>query len=328
MGFKVAGSGSALPNRVVPNDAMEAELGLEPGWIQSRTGVHSRRMAGPSESSGSLGVAAARIALERAGSPSVDIVLCATFTPDYGMCPMAPGIATACGIRSALAFDFNAACCGSVVGIMMAIGAIESRLASRVLLVCSDTTTRFLRDDDADTRSVFGDGAAALVIADADVGEPGSMRVDARVWGSDGCGAGWFRLENEGSVPRATPGRERTGGVVMNGRALFKFAVTRGVALVNELCNRAKLRPEDVDWVLVHEANARIVDGIVAGSRIPVDRWTRRIHETGNLAGTSVAYLLADRIARGGFGKGQHVLLGAFGAGVSWAGLALTVVGP
>src|SRR5215813_12174108 len=184
--FRIAGFGSAYPSGTLTNGDLAGHLGVDVDWIESRCGIQSRFVAGPGETTHSLAVAAAAQAMEGAGAPRPDCLICATFTPEYQLCPSAPSIASSLGLGPIAAFDLNAACSGGAVGLVTAMSLIAAGTFERILLVASDTTTRRLAPDDARTRILFGDGAAALVIeSDPESG------IWLRSWvvGSDGAGA-------------------------------------------------------------------------------------------------------------------------------------------
>src|ERR1035441_10669358 len=162
--FRVAGYAQAFPSTVLKNSELALQLGVDPEWIRARCGVQSRYVSGPGETTTTLEVRAARQALANAPSFRPDCLVCATFTPDYPLCPCGPDIAHALELGPIPAFDLNAACSGGVLGLITALHCITGGTAERVLLVASDTVTHRLADDDAQTRILFGDGAAAFLI--------------------------------------------------------------------------------------------------------------------------------------------------------------------
>ena len=306
--FRIAGFGSAYPSTTLTNRELADRFGVDPEWIESRCGIQSRQVAGEGETTQSLAVAAARQALAARSSWRPDCLICATFTPEYGLCPTAPGIAQSLGLGPIAAFDLNAACSGGAVGLLTALSFLAAGTFERILLVASDTTTRHLAADDAHTRILFGDGAAALLL------ESDPRRgIALRSWvaGSDGTGATMFHVPNGVST------------VSMRGRELFRFATEKGSDALREACSLAGLSAGDVDCVVVHQANLRIVKRLQERTAIAPEKWLVNIGRVGNTAAASVLLTLADLFQSGVPRDGTRILLGAFGAGLTWCAAVL-----
>src|SRR5262249_36195123 len=224
--FRIAGFGSAYPSGILTNGDLAGHFGVNIDWIESRCGIQSRRVAGPGDTTHSLAVAAAAQALAGASPLRPDCLICATFTPEYPLCPSAPAIASSLGLGPIAAFDLNAACSGGAIGLLTALSLIAAGTFERVLLGATDTTTRHLAADDARTRILFGDGAAALLLE----GDP-MCGISLRSWvvGSDGAGAALFHV----------PCGEST--VSMQGRELFRFASQKGGEMLRAACSLAGL---------------------------------------------------------------------------------------
>jgi 3-oxoacyl-[acyl-carrier-protein] synthase-3 len=250
-----------------------------------------------------LAVAAADQALAPVSSWRPDCLICATFTPEYQLCPTAPAIARSLGLGPIAAFDINAACSGGALGLLTALSLLAAGTFERVLLVASDTTTRHLAKDDARTRILFGDGAAALLIE-----KDASSGIALRSWiaGSDGSGANLFHIPNGKSA------------VSMHGRDLFRFASQTGSNMLHEACSLAGLSTSDVDYVLIHQANLRIVECLQERTTIPRRKWLVNIGGVGNTAAASVLLAFADLLHNVVPDDGERILLGAFGAGLTW----------
>ncbi|HVN02981.1 MAG TPA: ketoacyl-ACP synthase III [Bryobacteraceae bacterium] len=316
--FRIAGHAQAFPSITLKNSELATELGVDPEWIQARCGVLSRHISGPGETTTTLGVRAARLALSRAPWFQPDLLVCATFTPDYPLCPCGPSIAHALELGPVPAFDLNAACSGGVLGLLTALSFIAAGTAQRVLLVAADTVTHHLADDDAQTRILFGDGAAAFLIESC----PQGIALRSWVMGSDGSGAKLFHVPHGGSAaPWQAPGNgdPRAATVSMQGRPLFRFASQRGTEMLLETCAKAGIRPEDLDWVLVHQANTRIVEQLQERSGIAPEKWIVNMMGIGNTCSASVLLALGDLLERKVTRPGDHVLLAGFGAGLTWA---------
>lgn len=317
--FRVAGFAQAFPSTVLKNRELATQLGVDPEWIRARCGVHSRYVAGPGETTTTLAVRAARQALWNTPSFHPDCLICATFTPDYPLCPCAPAIAHALELGSVPAFDINGACSGGVLGLITALSFIAAGTAQRVLLIASDTVTRHLAEDDAQTRIIFGDGAAAFLIeACPDKG----ISLSSWVMGSDGAGAKLFHVPHGGSAaPWQAPGNgdPRAATVAMQGRPLFRFASQRGTEMLIQTCEKAGVQPDDLDWVLVHQANIRIVEQLQERTGIPPEKWIVNMVGIGNTCSASVLLALADLLEKNLAQPGDRVLLAGFGAGLTWA---------
>jgi 3-oxoacyl-[acyl-carrier-protein] synthase III len=321
--FRVAGFAQAFPSTALKNRELAAQLGVDPEWIRARCGVHSRYVSGPGETTSVLGVRAARQALWSTPSFKPDCLICATFTPDHPLCPTAPTIAHALDLGPIPAFDLNAACSGGVLGLITALSFLAAGTVQRILLIASDTVTRHLAEDDAQTRILFGDGAAAFLI-EACPGTGISLR--AWVMGSDGAGAKLFHVPHGGSAaPWQAPGNgdPRAATVSMQGRPLFRFASQRGTEMLLETCTQAGIQPDDLDWVLVHQANIRIVEQLQERTGIAPEKWIVNMVGIGNTCSASVLLALAELLERKIAAPGDHVLLAGFGAGLTWAAALL-----
>lgn len=306
--FRIAGFGTAYPSGVLTNRDLARQLGVDIEWIESRCGIQSRCVAGLDETTHSLAVAASAQALSAAPSFQPDCLICTTFTPEYRLCPVAPSIASSLALGSIAAFDVNAACSGGVVGLLMALSFVAAGTFERILLVASDTTTTHLAEDDARTRILFGDGAAALLLE----GDP-SHGIALRSWvaGSDGRGARLFHI----------PRDENT--VSMQGRELFRFASQKGSEMLGAACSRAGLSAGEIDCVLIHQANLRIIECLQQRTGIAPDRWLVNIGGIGNTAAASVLLALVELLSTRPPADGARVLLGAFGAGLTWCAAVL-----
>lgn len=326
--FQLRGYGVALPDDRLDNARLGLELGVDPDSIEQRTGILERRIAGDDDTASSLGAAAARAALKHAGLDplEIDLVLLSTYTPDRWLCPTGPELAYKLGATRAGAFDLNGACSGGVTAVLTATSLVESGAFRNVLVVTSDLTTRYVRADDPKTRLIFGDGAAAMIVSSA--AGTADWTVLASSCGADGSGASLFAVESEVSR-RGINGwtSHEVPSVHMNGRAIFRFGVEQGGIVLRELMDRANLAPEQVDWVIPHQANLRIIQSLMERSGIDADRWVINIRAYGNTASASVPIALAELLGSGRVKSGDIVLLVAFGAGLTWSGLALQAGG-
>lgn len=320
--FRIAGCGAALPSVALTNETLAGELGVEEDWILARCGIEQRYQSNLEETTLSLAVSAARKALEFDPSPHPDLLLCATFTPEYLLCPTAPAIAKELGLPPIGAFDINAACSGAAIGFLTSINFLATGFARRVLLVCSDTPTKYLKQTDRNTRILMGDGAAAIVLETNDTCQ---SHILSWLWGSDGSGNKMFHLPGGGSAlpPASLTDTENELSVAMDGRSLFRFAVEQGSSAIASLIEKAKLTVGEVDWVIVHQANQRIIQALIDRSGIAKERWVSNICGVGNTVAASIPLALAHGMEQGLFQQGDRVLVLGFGAGLTWAGFLM-----
>jgi 3-oxoacyl-[acyl-carrier-protein] synthase III len=309
----ITAMGHAFPRSRASNEQLAAELDLDTEWIRQRCGIDSRFVSSSDETTVSLGSTAAAQALEKS-SIIPDLLICSTCTPSLAYCPIAPSIASNVGLGGIGAFDINAACSGGIVGLITAAGYLLSGCASCVLLVCSDTMTKHLSRIDHSTRILFGDGAAALLVQR---GAQTGFQMLSWIMGSDGGGASWF------GAAASCSRTNKYSPVQMDGRQMFRFATERGVLLINELCDRANVSMAQISRVVVHQANARITAALQRSLPIPKDRWAESLKERGNTTSASAPLCLIDCLRGDSLRNGDLVLVAAFGAGLTWAGILL-----
>ena len=312
---KIIGLGKALPSRVVLNSEIETRLGLKEGWIESRTGIRERRVASPEDSASSLGLEAARRALESSGTDpaGIDTVIVATCTPDYVFPPCATIIQNALGIpTSAGAFDLSAACSGFVYALAVAAGLASAGTARKILIVGVDLLTRHLNLDDPVTAPLFGDGAGAVVLEADENAAP--IRFEM---GSDGSGAEQVIVPGSGSRLASEPGPDAGGPLAcirMTGRDVYRNAVRTMTA------QGSRLGAEGFDLLVAHQANRRILDECAAQLGIDSEKVFINIEKYGNTSAGSVPIALCEAWEQGRLGPGDRLLLLAFGAGFTWGG--------
>lgn len=314
--IRISSSGTALPKTRLTNESLAAELGVTSEWIYARCGVRNRVTSSVEETTISLGTRAARNTMVSCHS-TPDLLICCTCTPAYLYCPIAPSIGAQLGIPNIGAFDLNAACTGGLVGMITAMSYLMSGFANTILLVCVDTMTKHLSPEDQNTRILFGDGAAALILERGD--HALGSKVLSFIMGSDGRGAKFFGAESR--LPDATV--EGMPPVQMDGKALFRFAVEQGETLLNQLCSSAGIPPQHVDRVVIHQSNARITRCLQQRIPIPEDRWVLTLEQNGNLTSVSVILSLIESLERNDLREGGYLMIAAFGAGLTWAGLLL-----
>lgn len=296
-GFRITGWGTALPDKTVTNADLEGWLDTEDAWIRERTGIAERRVG---DSTTELAVAAGREALERSPGP-VDLVLVATITPDQITPATASYVQDALGLEDCGAFDLAAACSGFVYGLVTARGLLATGMR-RILLVGVDTLSRITDWDDRRTAIIFADGAGAVVLEATD-GDDNLLGYDL---GSDGASEGILRADLGGYLR-------------MDGKEVFRRAVDAMVGSCGRTLERAGRTTADVDLVVPHQANARIIEAGLDGLGIARDKASMVIETVGNTSAASVPLALAAALDQGRVHEGDDVLFVGFGAGMAWA---------
>jgi len=313
-----AGWGHSVPDRIVPNAEIEAEMGLAPGWIASRTGIEARRYAAPHEALSDLARPAGRMALDRAGIAPRDVglLLLATSTPDHTLPPTAPLVAHQLGL-SAGAVDLAGACAGFLYA--LTLGAAHVRMTGRaVLVIGANILSRRINPAEAASRVLFADAASAVLLAPSPDPALGLLAADL---GSDGAGYDLIQIPAGGSRRPWTPDTpvEETRMAMPEGRAVFQAAVEGMAASGQAALAEAGLTPDDVTLWAPHQANARIVRAV--GDRLALTRATvlGSLADYGNSSAATIPLSLSLAAARGQELTGQTALLSAFGAGTLWA---------
>ena len=319
----VTGWGSYSPTKIMTNQELETLVATDDSWIQSRTGIRERRVAGPGETTSTMGLHAARAALENAElRPSeIDLVICATTTPDYLLPCSACLIQERLGAERAGAFDLNAACSGFIYGLTVANQFIQAGTYRRVLVVSSEALSRFLNWKDRNTCVLFGDGSAAVVL------EPTSQStgVLSTVLGSCGDVDGMLTIEAGGCAKPSSAATVAAGDhyLRMRGNEVFKLAVRMMVQASQEALFKAKLTLRDIQTVLPHQANARIISATQEAPGVDSEKVYVNIDRHGNTGAASVALALAEMASAKSPRVGDNLLMVAFGGGLTWAAAVL-----
>ena len=310
MSFYIAGTGSALPEKVVSNDDLAQFLDTSDEWIYTRTGIRRRHVL-THERLDDLAIASAKQALADAGvsGAEVDLILCATMRGDTYTPSLACTVGEAVGSR-APAFDLNAACVGVLYAMEIADSFISSGKAETVLIVSAEAMSKLVDWADRSTCVLFGDGTGAMVV------KKGKGRL-AGVLCSD-PDSHVIRMPNfEGmNSPYNQTAQEKL-AMYMDGGEVYKFAVNAMGRRIEEACARAGLAPADIDWYLPHQANVRIIDASLKKYHIPKEKVLLNIAECGNMSATSVMVLLDQFARKGTFHAGDKLLLVAFGGGLT-----------
>jgi 3-oxoacyl-[acyl-carrier-protein] synthase-3 len=323
-GVVLLGTGSSLPARALRNAEFPASLDTSDEWIRSRTGIEERRIAAAHETTASLALEASRRALEAAQlHPSdVDMIVCATVTPDMMVPATACLIQAGLGCRTIPAFDLNAACTGFLYGVTIAAQFIQSGTCQHVLIVGSETLSRVVDFSDRTTCVLFGDGAGAVVLGPSTSPTRGQhfFRLHADGGRADLIRLNGVRLRTPASSPADPRPTDEFDFLRMNGREVFKFAVRTIIELIGESLAACDLAPADIDLVIPHQVNQRIIDAAFADLNFPIDKLMVNLDRYGNTSAASIPIALDEAVRKGRIGPGDRVLLIAFGGGLTWAG--------
>ena len=319
----VRGTGSFVPDRVLTNTELEGMVETTDEWIVQRTGIRERRIVAEGESCSDLAARASQRALEASGlrAEELDAILLATVSPDT-YCPAgAVYVQSKLGASKACAFDLSAACTGFVYGVAVGDSLIRSGLYQNVLVVGAETLSRFVDFTDRNTCILFGDGAGAVVLTKSD--EPAgdaSPAVLDHYLRADGEGNELIIMPGGGSAQPANHEtvEKRLHFLTMQGREVFKFATRAMLELIQTACKRNGLEPKDIDWIVPHQVNYRIIEAVLRKVDYPEERVRLNLERYGNTSAASVPIALDETRADGCLEPGQLVLLVAFGAGLTW----------
>jgi len=320
----IAGTGSYVPEKVMTNEDLSKIVDTNDEWIVTRTGIKERRIAAEGEHTSHLGAKAAERALEQAGlaAEDVELIILATITPDT----LTP--ATACyvqehlGAKKAVAFDISAACSGFLYAMKIAKSLIATGSFKNAVIIGAEKLSSFVNWEDRTTCVLFGDGAGAAVLRQAEPGEGSILATDI---GTDGGQTHLLNIPGGGSACPITieNAEDRLATLAMLGKEVFKHAVRRMKGSANEVIARAGLDASDIALVIPHQANLRIIDAIADRLTVPNDRVFVNLHKYGNTSAAAIAIALDEANREGRLKKGDKFVMVAFGAGLTWAAAAI-----
>ena len=310
---RIAGTGKYLPERVLTNFDLEKMVETSDEWIRTRTGIERRHIAAEHEATSDLAYEAARIAMADAGvgPQDIDFVVAGTTTPDLIFPNVSCLVQERLGIVGGAAFSVEAACSGFLYAFVVADQFIRSGAIKRALVIGAETMSRIIDWTDRETCVLFGDGAGALVLEAAD--EPGVIYSKL---GADGR----YRelLQAAGGISRRTVDKDRPPALKMKGNEVFKVAVKTLGAIVDDVIENTDVAKEDIDWLIPHQANIRIIQATAKRLQMPMEKVVLTVGEHGNTSAASVPMALDTAIRDGRIKRGDLLLLEAFGGGFTW----------
>jgi len=329
-GMALVGCGSAVPTASVSNDALSARVETNDDWIRTRTGITARRLAGPDEGLSTLATRAAQACLDRAGwqADQVDLIVLATSSPD-DLFGTAPRIQAALGANNAVAFDLTAACSGFLFALITAGQYLATGSMRRALVIGADQLSRWVDWDDRRTCVLFGDGAGAVAVEACPAEQSGLLGFRMR---SDGSRNACLTLaqtdQRQELLAEVSTQRGGFAPIQMNGQEVYKFAVREVPAILGELLEATDTPADALDWLLLHQANQRILDAVAERFSVPQERVLSNLAHYGNTSAATIPLML-DEAVRDGRVQASHLLASSgFGAGLSWGAALLRWSGP
>lgn len=319
----LSGTGSSLPARIVPNDDFVGTVDTSDEWIRTRTGIRERRFVGLGETSATLGALAAKNALAKAhvAPGEIDLIVCATVTPDLMTPANACTIQNALGCRPIPAFDISAACTGFLYGLSVGDQYIRTGSAKHVLIVGAEVLSRITDFTDRNTCILFGDGAGAVVLSATEQIERGLHYI--RLFSE---GANQHLIQVPGTVTPAKANGERPRPFLqMNGREVFRFAVCRMQELIEDALMESQRTGRKIDLLIPHQVNQRIIDAALEATEFPASKVVVNLDRYGNTSAASIPIALDEAMREGRAKPGDTALLVAFGGGLTWGSVIVTL---
>ena len=324
----VIGWGIAVPDEILTNEKLAQIVETTDDWIVSRTGIRERRIARKDQSTATLAADAACKALDRTDLDprDIDLIIVATSSPEHIFPATACLVQDSIGAVNAGAFDLSAACTGFIFALNMAAQSIKSGSIENALIIGSETLSRLVDWDDRTTCILFGDGAGAFVLQASD--EPGGIL--SAVMRSDGSGGNLLAVQAGGSkLPTSHETIDRKQHLIqMNGREVFRFATRVMASATRESAEKAGWGVEQIDFVIPHQANQRIIESAARGLRLPMDKFIVNLEKYGNTSTASIPLAMVEALDDGRIHDGANLVLVGFGAGLTWGALSMQWVEP
>ncbi len=319
-GIALVASGSATPSQRLTNHQLGLRVETSDEWIRGRTGIGERRVSGPEECLSVLSSRAAFSAIQMAGwdPSSIDLIVLATSTPD-DLFGSAPKLQANLGALNAVAFDLTAACSGFLFALVTAAQYLRSGAMQRALVIGADQLTSWVDWDDRRSCVLFGDGAGAVALQATDVNDDGLIGFKLRSDGSRGDCLNLHKVKE--SLSLADGVIHQRGGfspIQMNGQEVYKFAVREVPSILNELLSQNRISPDSLDWLLLHQANQRILDAVADRFSIPTEKVLSNLSQYGNTSAATIPLMLDEAVRDGRVKTGDLIASSGFGAGLSW----------
>lgn len=314
---KIAAVSGYVPEDILTNQDLERMVDTTDEWITTRTGIRERHiLKTPGWASSDMGAQAVKTLLSksRTDADEIDLIICATVTPDTVFPDTANTIATKCGLSKAFGFDVNAACSGFLYSLVTGVQYIRSGMYRKVIVVGVDTMSSIIDYEDRATCIIFGDGAGAVLLEPCDEGQ-GYRHA---VLHADGTGREYLHMKAGGSAKPASieTVRNKEHYVYQEGKSVFKRAVSEMATSIKELLDEQKMTVSDIDWLVPHQANMRILQTVASSIGIDMDRVMVNIHKYGNTTAATLPLCLNDYESQ--LSPGDHLVLTAFGGGFTW----------
>jgi 3-oxoacyl-[acyl-carrier-protein] synthase-3 len=322
VGIRLTGSGSSVPSRALTNNDLEKLVDTNDEWITTRTGIKKRHVLDEGETLSGHAAAASERALQMAGisASQVDLIILATSSPD-DLFGSACAVQSLIGADNAVAFDLTAACSGFVMALVTAAQYVRTGTYKTVLVIGADALSRYVDWRDRGTCILFGDGCGAVVMQASENAPCALLGMDMH---SDGKGQKHLNsmFLGQGNKPLREHGASQPGSfcnLKMNGQEVFKFAVRAVPSVIEGALQKAGMQKEEIDWLVLHQANRRILSAAAERLGIPEDRVVMNLSEYGNTSAASIPLALDEAVRRGDIKPGQVLAMAGFGAGLSWA---------
>lgn len=315
MRTRIIGTGRALPEEIVTNDDLSRIMDTNDEWISSRTGIRERRLVKPGETTATLAVQAAKLALEDAGVKPEDIPLIIVATCSSEACFPSIGcqVQGILGASHAVAFDISAACSGFLFGLHTANAYLQTGIYDRALIIGTDSLSRVIDWEDRGTCVLFGDGAGACVVELSDKGLIDFVQLSDGTQGDVlSC---YSSAMNTPMIPEGTPMRP----LYMDGQAVFKFAVKTVPACIKQVLEKTNTSTEDIRYFVLHQANLRIIQSVAKRLKVDEEKFPVNLNHYGNTSAASIPILLDEMNRKGMLNSGDKLVLSGFGAGLTWA---------
>ncbi|OHD08573.1 MAG: 3-oxoacyl-ACP synthase [Spirochaetes bacterium GWD1_27_9] len=319
--IKILGTGSYLPEKIMTNHDLAKIVDTSDEWISKRTGIKERRIASDNEATSDLAVKASEKALEMAGlkPQDIELIIVGTSTADYSIPACAPIVQAKLGCGKIPAFDINSVCTSFSYAFMSAYSILSTGFYNNCLIVGADTYSRILNWKDRNTCVIFGDGAGAAVIKK----DPSKKGILSYIFGADGKDADLIRIPVGGSkYPGQDPSIYKYDDLYfqMEGKKVYEFTINVIPDVAERLVKQANLTSNDVDWIVLHQANYRIIEAVAKKLELPLDKFIVNIDKVGNTSSGSIPIALDEAVRSGKIKEGNKVMAIGFGGGLSWGG--------